>query len=77
VQSADQAIGENEYFIPARAKGDGVDTLFNWRYLADAIKAIPEKEIFLGFQEETSPAIIKSPTNSSYFYILKPLIKGQ
>jgi DNA polymerase-3 subunit beta len=76
IRSSDQVMGENEYFIPVKIKGDVIDIIFNWRYLTDAIKAIPDKEIFIGFQEETNPVIIKSAVSQSYFYILKPLMKG-
>ena len=76
IHSVDQTLGENDYMIPVKAKGDPIDIVFNWRYLADAIKAIPTEEIFLGLQEETNPALIKPTNDSSYFYILKPLMKN-
>jgi DNA polymerase-3 subunit beta len=76
IHSIDHALGENDYIVPARAKGEAMDIVFNWRFLADALKAIPTKEIFLGFQEETNPALIKPVGDPSYFYILKPLVKN-
>ena len=76
IHSSDQALGENQYLIPVKAKGDGLDILFNWRHIADAMKALSGEEIFFGFQEESNPALIKSANDSSYFYILKPLMKG-
>jgi len=76
IHSTDQTLGENDYIIPAKTKGGAMDIIFNWRYLADAIKAIPTKEVFIGLQEETNPALIKPINDSSYFYILKPLMKN-
>ena len=76
IHSADQNIGENDYLLPVKAKGDGLDVLLNWRQVVDAIKVIPGESIYFGFQEETNPAIIKPINDTSYFYILKPLMKG-
>ena len=76
IHSSDQTMGENQYIIPVKTKGDDLDIVFNWRHIADAIKALSGEEILFGFQEETNPAMIKSVNDNSYFYILKPLIKG-
>lgn len=76
VSSADQALGDNTYFLPAKIKGGAIETFFNWRYLADPIKVMKTEELQIGFQEETNPALLKSPNDSSYFYILKPILKS-
>jgi DNA polymerase-3 subunit beta len=76
IHSSDQTMGENQYIIPVKTKGDNLDIVFNWRHIADAIKALSGEDIFFGFQEETNPAMIKSLNDNSYFYILKPLVKG-
>jgi DNA polymerase-3 subunit beta len=76
VSSADQSLGENNYLLPAKIKGDGVEAFFNWRYLADPVKAMKGEEMFVGFQEETNPALLRPLADSSYFYILKPILKS-
>lgn len=76
VSSADQSLGENSYLLPAKIKGDTIEAFFNWRYLADPVKAIKTSELLIGFQEETNPAIIRPVNDSSYFYILKPILKS-
>jgi len=76
VSSADQALGENTYMLPAKIKGDEQETVFNWRYLADPVRAMKTEEIFIGFQEETNPALLRPMGDSSYFYILKPILKS-
>jgi DNA polymerase-3 subunit beta len=76
IASADQALGENMHTLPAKVKGEIGDVFFNWRYLADAIKGIKTEEMFIGLQEDAGPAMIRSGTDNSYFYILKPIIKG-
>lgn len=76
VASADQAFGENNYLLPAKIKGQTTETLFNVHYLSDAVRSIVGEDIFIGLQEETSPALIKSTSDESYLYILKPILKA-
>lgn len=76
VSSADQALGENAYLLPAKIAGAAVEVFFNWRYLTDPIKAIKTEEMFIGFQEETNPALLRPSGDGSYFYILKPILKS-
>jgi DNA polymerase-3 subunit beta len=76
ISSADQAIGENNYMLPAKIKGENIEAFFNWRYLADPVKAIKTEDIFIGFQEESNPALLRSNGDGSYFYILKPILKS-
>jgi DNA polymerase-3 subunit beta len=75
ILSADQALGENNYLITAKIKGQPMEAIFNIHYLADAIKIVSGDDIFLGLQEETNPVLIKSTSDESYFYIFKPIAK--
>ena len=74
--SHDNVLGANKYLIPAKIKGAPIEAVFNWRFLLDGIKNINAENIFFGFNNSNKPAIIKSPEDSSYFYILMP-IKSQ
>jgi len=76
VSSADQVLGENSYLLPAKIKGEPIEAFFNWRYLTDPLKAIKTEEIFVGFQEENNPALLRPMGDNSYFYILKPILKS-
>ncbi|HVO28386.1 MAG TPA: DNA polymerase III subunit beta [Candidatus Paceibacterota bacterium] len=76
IVSADQALGENAYLLPAKIKGDAAEVVFNWRYLSDPLKVIRTEEVLLGLQEEANPAIIRPATDGSYFYVIKPILKG-
>lgn len=76
VASADQALGENMQTLPAKIKGDMGDMFFNWRFLADAMKGIKTEDVFFGLQEDAGPALIRSTSDNSYFYILKPILKA-
>jgi DNA polymerase-3 subunit beta len=76
VVSADQAFGENNYLLPAKIKGQGTETLFNVHYLSDAARSVAGEDIFIGLQEETNPALLKSASDESYLYVLKPILKA-
>jgi DNA polymerase-3 subunit beta len=76
ILSADQAIGENTYLLPAKIKGESVSVIFNWRYLADPLKVLNAEEIQLGFQEEANPALIRPASDASYFYVIKPILRA-
>jgi DNA polymerase-3 subunit beta len=76
IASADQALGENNNILPAKIKGEISEVFFNWRYLADAMKGIKTEDVFLGLQEDAGPALIRSTSDSSSFYILKPILKA-
>jgi DNA polymerase-3 subunit beta len=75
LSSADQSFGGNSYLLPAKIKGETSETSFNAKYLADALKSLSGEDVFLGLQSEANPALIKSFTDGSYFYILKPIMK--
>jgi DNA polymerase III subunit beta len=76
INSADQALGENNHILPAKIKGDIQEVFFNWRYLSDPIKAIKSEDLFLGLQEDAGPALIRSTGDTSYYYVLRPIIKS-
>ena len=76
VASADQAFGENNYLLPAKIKGPAAETFFNIHYLSDAVRSVAGEDIFMGLQEETNPALIKSASDESYLYVLKPILKA-
>jgi DNA polymerase-3 subunit beta len=73
ISSFNQIIGENQYLIPAKIKGSPIEIVFNWRFLMDGIKNIDSEDVFIGFNSDNKPAIIKNSKDSSYFYILMPI----
>lgn len=76
ISSADQALGENNNILPAKVKGEIPDVFFNWRYLSDPMKGIKTDDVFLGLQEEAGPALIRATSDTSYYYVLKPILKS-
>ncbi len=76
IASADQALGENAYLLPAKIQGDAITAVFNWRYLSEVVKVLNTKEIQIGLQEDAAPAVIRQAGDSSYFYIVKPILRS-
>lgn len=74
VYSNSQLLGENNYLIPAKVKGQDFEGIaFNWRYLLDGLRAVDGESIIFGSNGLNRPAIIKSLEDKSYFYILMPI----
>lgn len=76
IYSADAALGENKYILSGKIKGKWDEVNFNWRYVADGLKVLNSKEIFIGLNEENKPALIKMPADTTYFYIVMPILKS-
>ncbi len=75
VSSGYQTVGENTYLLPAKITGGAITITFNWRYVLDALKALKTEDVYVGMNEENKPALIKSPNDISYFYIVMPILK--
>ena len=73
IYSSNQALGENQYLIPAKIKGKPLEIVFNWRFLMDGVKNLDSEDIFMGFNGDNRPVIIKTPKDISYFYVLMPI----
>lgn len=75
VFASNQLVGENAYQVPVKKKKGGSfkEIVFNWRYLLDAVRALPKGTISLGVNAENKPVIVKSAEDESVFYIVMPI----
>ena len=74
VHSASQYLGENRYLIPIKLKGPTFSEIsFNWRYLVDGLKPLKGEHFIFGISGDNKPAILRSPDDTSFFYILMPV----
>jgi DNA polymerase-3 subunit beta len=77
VFSQNQTVGQNVYRLGARINHPiSLESVFNSRYLSDALKAVTNEDVLFGFNDEGRPILIRSPRDDSYFYILMPVLKG-
>lgn len=73
ISSASQEFGEGEYILPAKIKGNSVKITFNWRFVLDGLKNIKTPNVFIGLNGEERPSLLRSPDDSTYFYIIMPI----
>lgn len=73
LSSWNQKYGKNHYLLPVKSKGAALAITFNWRFLFDTLKVLRGEEIIFGLNGESRPALIKTPLDASYFYILMPI----
>lgn len=71
--SSNPSLGENQYLIPAKIKGDALSVVFNWKFLLDGIRNIEAENIILGLNGDNKPVTIKPNSDPDYFYILMPI----
>jgi len=76
IVSNDQALGDNKYLLPAKVVGSTKDVGFNWRFLVDGLKNIKTDDVFVGLNEDNKPALLRSPNDASYYYILMPILRA-
>lgn len=72
LHSADGALGENRYKVPAKIKGNTFSAIFNWKYILDGLRIYAESEIVIG-ATPGRPALIRSPRDGSLVYVLMPI----
>jgi DNA polymerase III subunit beta len=70
--SADAIIGESQYQVPTKLKGDRFSIVFNWRYLLDGFKIFSGNEVTFGVNA-TGPVTITDQSNPTLLYILMPI----
>lgn len=73
--ASSQLVGENTYHVPLKKhKGESTaPVVFNWRYLADGVRALSGSAITLGITNESKPTIIRPTDDTSVFYIVMPI----
>ena len=52
---------------------DPLEIAFNSKYLNDIVKNIPEDQLFMSFNTNVSPCVIKNEDNDDYMYMVLPM----
>ncbi len=68
--SSSHEFGEGEYLLSIKAKGQPIQTSFNWRFILDGVRNIKTEQIFIGLNNEQKPSVIKIPDETTYTYVL-------
>lgn len=75
VSSCNNQVGENRTILKADISGEPNEITFNWRYLTDGLINLSDDEVGIEIVNDDTPALIKSPNDQSYLYLIMP-IKG-
>lgn len=66
-------FGEAQDEVDARVIGSSMEISFNTRYIQEMLKALAGDELVIEMGAKLSPAILSSPSEKGYSYILMPL----
>lgn len=67
------SAGNQETKIEAKIEGEGVEILFNYRFLEELLHIIKGDEIIIGFSGSSSPAIFTDPNNKDFLHLIMPV----
>ena len=73
ISSAAKEIGDTTSRVTARVSGGEIEIAFNARYLIDVLNVLPGDEIKMGFNDDSSPGVIRTDKDKSYLYLVMPL----
>lgn len=68
-----QDIGKASESVEADYSGDDLTVAFNADYLIDGIEVAPGDQVTLETVDELKPALLKSPSDESFLYLLMPV----
>lgn len=68
-----QDVGKASESVAAEYSGDDLTVAFNADYLIDGIEVAPGDQVTLETVDELKPALLKSPSDESFLYLLMPV----
>lgn len=73
VFAKDPDLGENKTSVDIQLTGAPIEVNFNWHYLLEGLQHIEGKKVNLKFVDNTKPALVRSPEDTTYVYIVMPI----
>lgn len=74
ITSANTDVGEYKTTLPIALSGkSALRVSFNHRYFLDGLNVMHEETLFVGFNDENSPAMLRNKTDGSFLYVLMPI----
>ena len=73
ITSDNPEIGNADEALPAEIDGDNIIISFNVDYIADALKIIHDKELYISLNNSLSPAAIRMVEDEEFTYIITPV----
>lgn len=72
--SVSQGIGENEYVLPAKIKGNAGEVQFNARYISDGLRAFSGEDVSFQIRYDQRPALLRPLHDGRAFYLVMPIL---
>lgn len=73
ITAHDKEVGNLEEIVDVEMEGRDLEIAFNIRYFMEALKVIEDEKIYLKFNSNVSPCVIKPETEENYTYLLLPV----
>lgn len=74
ITSANADVGAYKTKIPVALSGKGsLKVSFNHHYFLDGLNVMDEDTLFIGLNDENSPAMLRNKTDGSFLYVLMPI----
>lgn len=73
LSAGSDAVGEHTASVAAQISAPFSPVTFNWRQLADGLKAIPTERVTFGINPDR-PALLRGTGDSTYRYVVAPLV---
>jgi len=74
ISSSNPNVGEARDVIPvSKYSGDPLAIGFNARYLIDGLAVLPDGEIYLQFNDELLPGVVRHTDDESYLCVVMPM----
>jgi len=73
VKSSNSDTGEYLSSTPAKISGQSLEINFNYHYFLEALQAISNQKVFLGFNGPQKAVLVRGFEESSYLHLVMPL----
>lgn len=73
IETKNADIGENTTIVDGAVTGEGVEALFNHRYLQDCFQSIHKDSVSLRFSGQQKPMIISGVGDQGFIYLVMPM----
>lgn len=71
--TANSEIGRSNEEIPCAAMGADMEIAFNNKYLTDVFKVLEDEEIYMDFNSNVSPCVVRPINGDDYYYLVLPV----
>lgn len=73
VNTTNLEVGEAKEEIPIAYQGEALEVSFNAKYLLDVLNVLSDENVILGFNDKSSPCIVKSPSDEGFVSVIMPM----